>query len=477
MLTVTSAAIAQDDAGVGTISGVVLDGSSGDPIIEAGVEVIGLKKTVRTDLDGRYTVKVPPGTYALRMFAPGYGGARIERIVVQANKVATGDATLAPAGQAGIDVVEVVAQADKAAEATQLLKRQKASVVSDNVSAETIKKSPDADAAEIVQRVPAVTIKDDKFIVVRGLNERYSSALLNGSRLPSTDPERRVVPLDLFPADFLESIAIIKTYTPDLPGDFSGGLADVRLREFPEKLSYSIGISTGANTEATFQKFKTYKGGGFDYFGFDQNVRSLPRVIPSRSIVGAPAAQAQAYGRSFKDIWDPDSITALPNFGINFAVGNTIGPLGLELAGIYATEYKSRTQIERQFLNAGSTDDPDIVVGNDFTFDVSTFETRLGSVFTAAYDLAPNHRLTFRSLLDRNSTDEVLDGRGTSEADHQRSRDHGLDVHAGAARVRAARGGAPLSGHRARLAVGLLTHDAGETGHALRRSQRRRVRE
>src|SRR6185369_804812 len=127
---------------------------------------------------------------------------------------------------AGMDVVEVVAQANKAAEATQLQRRRKSSVVSDTVSAEVIKKSPDSDAGEVVQRVPAVTVKDDKFIFVRGLGERYSSALLNGSRLPSTDPEKRVVPLDLFPADFLESLSIIKTYTPDLPGDFSGGLAD-----------------------------------------------------------------------------------------------------------------------------------------------------------------------------------------------------------------------------------------------------------
>ena len=178
---------------VGTIAGQVIDASTGDPIIEAGVEVIGVQRQIRTDLDGRFSVKVPVGTYQVRFFAPLYQGARLEKVVVQPGKVATADVPLKPEGQAGVEVVEVVAQATKAAEATQLLKRQKAAVVSDNVAAETIKKSPDADAAEIVQRVPAVTIKDDKFIFVRGLGERYSSAILDGSRLPSPDPERRVV--------------------------------------------------------------------------------------------------------------------------------------------------------------------------------------------------------------------------------------------------------------------------------------------
>ena len=119
--------------------------------------------------------------------------------VVKPDSTTRADASLAAAVAAGTEVVEVVAQAKKAAEATQILKRQKADNVQDNISAEQIRKSADSDAAEIVQRAPAVTVKDDKFIVVRGLGERYSSALLNGSRLPSTDPEKRVVPLDLFP--------------------------------------------------------------------------------------------------------------------------------------------------------------------------------------------------------------------------------------------------------------------------------------
>src|SRR5689334_7827933 len=134
MVAITSArgiAGAEDAPGaLGTIAGQVIDASTGDPIIEAGVEVIGVDKTIRTDLDGRYSVKVPPGTYQVRFFAPLYQGARLQKVVVEPNKVATADVPLHPEGQKSVEVVEVVAQAAKAAEATQLLKRQRAPTVS-----------------------------------------------------------------------------------------------------------------------------------------------------------------------------------------------------------------------------------------------------------------------------------------------------------------------------------------------------------
>ena len=200
----------------GSISGVVLDKTSGQPIIEAGVEVIGTGKKTVTDLDGRYTIRVPVGVYEVRFFAPAYQGARIQKVTVAADEVRKLDVSLVSAGQAGVDVVEVTAQANRAAEATQLLQRKEAPVVTDNISAETIKKTPGSAASDVVRRAPAVTVRNERFVFVRGLGERYTSAQLNGSRLPSTDPQRRVIPLDLFPADFLQSLSVLKSYSPEL---------------------------------------------------------------------------------------------------------------------------------------------------------------------------------------------------------------------------------------------------------------------
>jgi outer membrane receptor protein involved in Fe transport len=401
-------------AATGTIAGKVIDAATSDPIIEAGIEIVGQGKKVRTDLDGRYSLTIAPGTYELRVFAPLYDGVRLQNLVVKERQTTTADAALSPQGQAGVEVVEVVARADKAAEATQLIERKKSAVVSDNISAEQIRKSTDSNAAEIITRAPGVTVKENKFFIVRGLNERYTSALLNGSRLSSTDPDTRVVPLDLFAGDFLESLSLYKTYTPDLPGDFSAGLANIRLREFPEKLTYSFGLSSSATTGVTFSPFNTYHGPGTqDYFGFGTDYRELPNNFPSTLKAGPNFAgsRRQAFGQELRNIWDVESETALPNFDGNFYVGDTIGPVGLELSGIYTTEYTAHPEeIDNQYANAER-----VIPVSEFKYDVNTFKTRLGGVFSAAYNLTSDQRVTFRSLVDRNTADTVRVGEGAVE--------------------------------------------------------------
>lgn len=405
---------------LGTVSGVVTDAANGDTIIDAGVEVIGQSKKVRTGVDGDFTLKLAPGTYQLRIFAPLYDGARLQNVVVEANKTVKVTASLKPQGESAMETVEVVAAASKAAEATQLMKRRESNVVQDNVGAQTIQKSPDSDAAEVVTRMPAVTIKDDKFIYVRGLGERYSSALLDGNRLPSTDPNKRVVPLDLFPAEFLESLSIVKSYTPDLPGDFAGGLANINLKDHPEEFHYSIGITSGINTNATFQGTRTYEGSDVDWLGFGADHREAPDGIPGRiEINQSSPAQNRVYGKAFKNIWNTQSTSAPPNMGVNFSIGNKVGPVGGFLGVSYNNEYKQRHNEVANVINQGDSSipgqgDSEPILQDQFTGERSTFETRLGAVLTSGYQYDANHRFSLRGLLNRNTTDDVVTRVGSS---------------------------------------------------------------
>lgn len=411
-------ASAQDQAAPapqGTISGVVLDKGSGQPIIEAGVEVVGTGKKTVTDLDGRYSIRVPVGVYEVRFYAPLYQGARIQKVAVTADEVRKLDVSLLSSGQAGVDVVEVTAQANRAAEATQLLQRKKAPVVSDNISAESIRKTPGSAASDVVRRAPAVTVRNERFVFVRGLSERYTSANLNGSRLPSTDPQRRVIPLDLFPADFLQSLSVLKSYSPDLPGDFSGGLLDLQLREFPDQLTGSIGASVGANTQATFNDFDTYRGSSTDALTYGSSFRDIPEGFPDRFPVGQPLPDR--FARRFRNVWagehgPGDVDNAPPNYGANASVGNSWGPFGIQLGASFRNEWKSIQERQRQFINNGTIDDPIIAERDDFTYDRSIFESRLGSVLTTAWKPTLEHNLSFRALWNRNAQDEVRDGTG-----------------------------------------------------------------
>ena len=114
---------------------------------------------------------------------------------------------------------------------------------------------------------------------VRGLGERYSNTLLNNVEIPSPEPNRRVVPMDIFPASLLASLQTVKTFSPDQPGGFAGGSVQVFTKDFPEALTMSLSMSTGFNTQATGQEGLTYPGGDFDFLGFDDGSRKLPNVI------------------------------------------------------------------------------------------------------------------------------------------------------------------------------------------------------
>jgi hypothetical protein len=416
----TGAQEGQGAAAPGTITGVVLDKRTGEPIVDAGVEVVGQGKSTRTDLDGKYAIKIAPGTYEVRVFAAGMQGLRLQGVLVKAGQVSTADAALESSGQAGL-VVEVVAPAKKATEEAQILQRKAAPTVSETISAETMRKSGGSDAAAVVRRAPGLTVKDDKFVYVRGLGERYTQALLDGSRLPSTDPQKRVVPLDLFPASFLDSLNIIKTFTPNLPGDFSGGLIDLNLREFPPAFEASLSSSLGGNTQATFRDFNTYRSTSLDYLGMGVGFRSFPAGMTG----GDPLETLGARGnfrlaRQFRDIWNVDSIEAPLNTGLGFTMGNSNGPFGFQLGARYSTEYKRyRDLIERQFeppktqagggFGSGATD---VNVLSDFRRNYSIFEVKLGGILTAGYKLNDNNNLTFRGFIQRNTFDNVQSGRG-----------------------------------------------------------------
>lgn len=416
--TLSSAVQAQPSppAADGTISGTVIDKGTGEPMIDAGVEVVGTQKRARTDLDGKYSIKIAPGTYQVRFFQALYQGARIDDVKVVAGGKATVDAALAPEGKGAVETVEVVAKADKQADTIQLLERKNAATVADNIGAQTIKESSDSSAAEVVERAPAVTVRDGKFVYIRGLGERYSAALLNGSKLPSTDPNKRVVPLDIFPSDFIQSLSIIKGYTPDLPGDFSGGLVDIELKEPPEKLSYSIGVSSSGDTNTTFNSFQNYSGTSGDAVGFGKGSRSLPGIVPDTDIdsclVSPCTEQKRVYAGAFKNIWTPDSQTAPPNFGVNASVGDTFGPLGISLAGVWGNEYQiNPTEIANTFTS--SAQDP-LTPFEQFTYKRSTQVGRLGGVLTSSYTINPENRITFRAFDDHVGTDYVLTGSGTT---------------------------------------------------------------
>ena len=204
---------------------------------------------------------------AAPLWQAGNVGAQEEPLTIEAPKVDVGS----------IEEVVIVARLKSSAE-NVVFERLEHEAVTDLLSAELIGRIGDSTVASALRRVPGVTLVDDKFIYVRGLGERYSSSLLNGASVPSPDLTRSVLPLDIFPTSIVDSLAVQKGFTSDMPAAFGGGSVDIRTKSIPDEFVFNVEFGMKHNTELSGSGLTT-RGGGDDEWGTDDGARALPGSI------------------------------------------------------------------------------------------------------------------------------------------------------------------------------------------------------
>ena len=292
------------------IWGRLVDGKNGDALIEGSVKVVsgGSSKRALSDVDGYYTLALPPGTYDLRVFYELYQGRRISNVKVEAGKAVQLDVGLD--GDAGaIQELVVETTVDRRREAAVLQERKSAAVVSDALSSQEMSRTPDSSASDAAKRVVSLTVEDGKYVFIRGLGGRYSMTLLNGVALPSPEPDRQEVPLDIFPTSLLSSLTVFKTYDPAIPGTFGGGALQIGTAAYPSNFEASVKIGLSGDTQTTFQDAYGYRGGKFDFLGWDDGSRAMPSAVPDQEVdldsrKGMPRDRVAEIGRSFSNNWD-----------------------------------------------------------------------------------------------------------------------------------------------------------------------------
>jgi outer membrane receptor protein involved in Fe transport len=397
----------------GKVAGVVIDQFNAMTLPMAPIEVVETGAVVYTELDGRYSLDVPPGTYHLKVTFAGYQ-EQVVSVTVAAGQTVSLD--IAVSMERFAEEVTVTAEAETpqlfTAEA-QLIERKKATVISDNLAAEDMRKNADSNAASAMQRVTGLTVVDGQYVFVRGLGERYSNTQLNGSTLPTTEPEKKVVPLDLFPSALIQSVHVQKTYMPDKPADFTGGLVQIEPLNFPDSQVFDFSIGYSFNNETTFQDFGTYPGGSYDWLGYDDGTRALPSAIPVDDKVvrgstftgtGFTREELQTFGRSFANVWEPQlSSSAAPNQSYSLVYGNSTEKLGAVFS--FAYNYKNQSQTEVQ--NFYSVSDEEISLQNNYDFQVASTDTTMGLVGNLAYKINGSNRLAFENFYTNNSSNET----------------------------------------------------------------------
>jgi hypothetical protein len=392
------------------IYGAVYNVATGDPLAKATIKVAEINQTT-TGLGGEYSIQVPAGSHILLFSREGFIARTIESVDVAPGESKELNTVLSPEGYG--EVVNVTA--DRSNDVADMIEERKsATTISDTISAIEIKKDTASNAAGVLQRVPGVS-QVNRFVFVRGLGERYSNTSLNDALLPTTEPDRKVVPMDLIPAGLLQNLKVLKTFTPDQPGEFSGGLVRLETVDFPKATSFSVEFSTGFNTRTYGRDFLGYPGSGglANFFGVGKGRRALPLGVPEEKRVreknlinpgGFTPAQLEALGETFSNIFTPQSEDARPEFGWSISGGATLGRFGL-VGGISFKNEPQTLNEDRIYYLIG--EGGALVPNADYRYDSSAYVARVGGTFNLNYQLTTTDRLFFKNFLTNQATDEA----------------------------------------------------------------------
>lgn len=395
------------------VTGVVRDESNNITLPGVPVEVAGA--TVYTDVDGRYVLELLPGTHEIKVSMDGYE-TRTIRVDVAAG-ARTIDANVGLTMTRFAETVTVTAAAVDSATSSaeaQLADRKSAAVITDNLGSQEMKKNADSDAAAAMSRVTGLSVVDNQYVFVRGLGERYSNTTLAGSTLPTTEPDKKVVPLDLFPAGLLDSVQVSKSYSPDRSAEFAGGLVQIQPLKFPSRavLDFSYGLNVYAN--ATGKSIPLSPVGTRDWLGFDRGSRALPAGIPANKIVragiytpgtGFNPEQITSFGKLLGgDQWRPVNTDGAPGQNWGAVFGNRFGKFGIVASAMHS--YKENyTDEQRAFYRIGDSA-TDLEAVSNYRIQTGTQKAQLGGVGNIAYQFNPNHRLAWENFYSHTGRDE-----------------------------------------------------------------------
>jgi hypothetical protein len=391
------------------LQGKVLDATTGEPLIGAQVVITGTDRGTVTDVDGQYRLEVAAGTYSVDVEYLGYQRKTVTGIRVAAGARSFQDVALEPEAvqAAGIQVV-ISAEEERGSVVGALAHQRRATSVISGVSAEEISRAPDSNAADAVKRVTGTSLVGDKYVYVRGLGERYSTAQLDGVSLPTPEPDKRVLPLDIFPASMVESLFTVKSYSADLPGDFAGGLIDIQTKDIPDQSFFSFNTGTGYHANLGAMDRPTYTGGGLDWLGFDDGSRSLPDAFPSSIAFDASRAERAAFHSqlegNFQAFTDPvDFGDVDKSFGLSF--GSPVGWFGREGGYLLGLTYSNsaNVRVQNEFY-------PTLEAGTalyDYTTLLGSREVSLGAIGGYSIDLTPTSRLSLKTIFTQSAEDEA----------------------------------------------------------------------
>lgn len=329
----------------GTIRGTVSEEETGDPIYGVTVLVQGTSKGTTTDFDGKFELSLPEGEYKLRISYISFTPVTIEEIEVESNEVTIINNIILQKTVEEMEEVVVTAEMMNISEAAMITTKRKSANLLDGISAERFRTIGDSDAAQALKRVTGVSIEGGKYVYVRGLGDRYTKTMMNSVDIPSLDPDKNSLPIDIFPTNLIDNMIITKTAVAEMPADFTGGIVNIETKDFPEEPILDVSVSTRYNPTTHFNgEFLGYKGSNTDFLGFDNGARDLPRGANIENIPtplsGNSPQEVNNFVNSFNSTLGPNQLTNPMDLSAGISLGNQFktgrdNKLGYILSGTY----------------------------------------------------------------------------------------------------------------------------------------------
>lgn len=389
-------------AQTGTISGVITDAKTSETIIGANVVIQGTSVGAATDIEGKFTINnVKPGTYSLSVSFITYKTHTVPDVVVEAGKISTISLQLQ---EDATELNEVVVTGTREINNDFAMLRaiKESKLVVSGISAEQISKSQDRDAAQVVRRVPGITLVDNRFVVVRGLSSRYSTVLLNGVIAPSTETDSRAFSFDIIPSGLLDRMLVYKSGAADLPGEFAGSVIRINTKSAIDHNFTNISLTGGFRANTTGANYISQESSSTEVFGFGGSMRKLPAGAPAdyRSLTNAERIQNESL--KYKNNWGTTSTSARPDMRFSIDLGRTYAIGSKKLSAVNSLSYSNTFQAnEIEFNRYSNYTNEEGQLYFKFLDNQYQNNVRTGLLSNWSIELNQKNKIEFRNLYTR----------------------------------------------------------------------------
>lgn len=395
-------------AQTGKVEGKVTDANTGLPLNGVSVVESASGKGVTTNTEGRYVINVTGKTISL-IFSYNGVTQQVDGIEIADGKVATQDLAITPKTKTeeGV-VVRATSNARKETAAAIISFQKNTNTVASVISAESIKRSPDRNTGEVLKRLPGASIQEGKFIVVRGLADRYNQAMLNGILLTSTEPDRKTFSFDLIPSSMIDNIVINKAFVPEYPGEWAGGLIQVNTKDIPSKGFFNVQVGGGFNTQTTGKEFYLDKVGKYGWLGVDDGSRALPEAYTTKSDFDMLNAEEKtAIGKSMRQVWSKNATTAAPNASFQVNGGFNTKVFGKTVGGLLGINYNKSNRYLRLVNQLNNIENNKVDTIYNYNDEKYQQDISVGAIGSVTAQLNSANKISVRSIINVNTANSV----------------------------------------------------------------------